>query len=261
MAKKHKVPKRRKGGSWVAYHDGRAEMIRDAEEAGQKRFSNELQRRAGKVAAAHESVRDAERGSAKSGPGTYPWYECVDDQRAAGYSQERADQICGRIRADSRARYPEYWAAREAGAKKKKSSKKSSKPRRVRRAADANPAGAAGALAPLGAHLGTSALADGIARVFSNPGARGDGAPYCGIGLDAGPKAEPPRDNIIILDRAGNILEMMEAPATLAELDARYPGLPIFGPFKVLASDIRRLRRQAAHGTPVIEETRPRGRR
>ncbi len=110
------VPKRKSSESWVAYHDRLSSLAREADEAGDPGLSARLQGRAGDIARDRPDVAKRARTAKRprSGPGTYPWEQCVKDQRAAGSDPKRADAICGRIRADSRARYPEYWAARES---------------------------------------------------------------------------------------------------------------------------------------------------
>lgn len=255
------VPKRERGESLVEYHDRLGALVRQAEEAGQASRSRALQRAAGKLAARHEEVRAAPRGGSRSGPGTYPWYECVGDQLHRGYDRDRADAICGRIRSDSRKRYPEYWKEREKSKKARGVERAPAKGRRRHAAAaDAlNPLPLI-PLVPLITHAAAGAAGTALARhAYGNPD---DQIPYAAIGLDAGPKwsGPGPRDNVIVLNRSGDILEFVEVhgPDDMIALDARYPGLPIFGPFHVLASDIRNLRRRAAHGEPVIEH---RGRR
>lgn len=255
------VPRRKKGESLVKYHDRLSDLIAGAEEAGDVELSERLQRAAGKIARDHESVARGKRKKGLAGPGTYPWYQCVRDQEAKGADRAKANAICGRIRANSRMRYPEYWAAREgydsaasrdAGepARKKKGSQK-----RSSRAADANPAVLAPALS-MGMHAAAGALG---AKLASNPAS--DRVPFCALGLDGGPRTQGARDNIAVLDRGGTVLEMWEihGPADLARFDERHPGLPVFGPIHVLASEVREFRRRASgdsRSTPPVVQVR-----
>ena len=119
------VPRRKKGESLVAYHDRLAALIAEATKAGDKALSQSLQRKAGELARKHEDVARRPRNidEPRVGPGSYPWYQCVEEQtkRAKGAphhlpaakARERANKICGRIRADSRKMYPTYWNIRE----------------------------------------------------------------------------------------------------------------------------------------------------
>ncbi len=115
----YKVPPRKARESWVAYHDRLSRLIRQATSAGATGASKMLQRAAGKVAAKHKSVRDPRKRRAKLvGPGTYPWEQCVRDQKRRGARDPKA--VCGRIRASSRKRYPLYWEERMKGPRKKR---------------------------------------------------------------------------------------------------------------------------------------------
>ena len=115
----YKVPPRKARESWVAYHDRLSRLIRQASRAGATGASKALQRAAGKVAAKHKSVRDPRKKRGKlTGPGTYPWEQCVKDQKRRGARDPKA--VCGRIRASSRKRYPLYWAERGKGARPRK---------------------------------------------------------------------------------------------------------------------------------------------
>lgn len=108
------VPRRKKGESLVGYHDRLSDLIYEADAAGDLDYSEALQKKAGEIARQRPSIRQPRRGKPKPrrGPGTYPWYQCMDDQ-APRYGKKRAAQVCGRIRASSRQRYPVYWSARE----------------------------------------------------------------------------------------------------------------------------------------------------
>lgn len=252
------VPRKRKGETRVAYHDRLADLIRGAEEAGDSRLSAALQRKAGKLAHDHARVAEAHRERTKrGGPGTYPWYVCVEDQVAAGSSDARAKAICGRIRADSRRRYPEYWASREgyssADARESEAKDRTKKKRKSgKKAAATNPIAVVPALAALGMHVASSAAFQGLAgSLAANPAS--DGVPFCGLGLDGGPNIDGPRDNVVVVDRSGKVLEMREihGPQDLVRFDADYPGLPVFGTLRVLGSQLRDLRRMQAG--PLVE--------
>ncbi len=110
------VPRRESSESLVAYHDRLSALASQALEASDKKLSTRLQKKAGKIASEHPEVARRSRTGKepRSGPGTYPWDQCRRDQLARGYDRERANAICGRIRANSKARYPAYWGAREA---------------------------------------------------------------------------------------------------------------------------------------------------
>jgi hypothetical protein len=56
----------------------------------------------------------------RSGPGSYPWEECMADAFRRYGDEETARRVCGSIRAKSRAKYPGYWAARDAYDKAKR---------------------------------------------------------------------------------------------------------------------------------------------
>lgn len=212
-SKSQGVPGRRKGESLRAYHDRLAALAYEAEKAGDEKRSARLQKKAGELAARDPKVAKEKRKGAKSGPGTYPWRQCVDDQIGRGYGQKRADAICGRIRADSRARYPEYWAAREGK----------------------------GAQNPALGHTG-----------------KPPGKPHAALALDGGPRGEP-RDLIVVLDRNGTILDLREVLGdhSLRDFERTYPDLPIYGPLRVLASDVREIRRAASSPEAVIVRNQP----
>jgi len=68
--------------------------------------------------------------------------------------------------------------------------------------------------------------------------------PFIGLGYDGGPGfTEHPRDFVAVVDVEGTILDLraVHGEQDLRELDAAYPGLPVFGPFRVLASQARDL--------------------
>jgi len=257
------VPRKKKGESMVAYHDRLADLIHGADEAGDTRLSQALQRKAGTLAHDHPRVAEAHRRDAKSsGPGTYPWYMCVDDQIGRGAGAERAKAICGRIRADSRLRYAEYWAKREgysSAAKRDKEAKgraATAKKRRANGATD-NPLFLAPALATLGMHAGMAAATQAVASgLAANPAS--DGVPFCALGLDAGPHARGSRDVVVVIDRSGTVLEMREIhdERGLAQFGVEYPGLPMFGPLRVTYGQVRDLQR--ASRAPRVEYRRGR---
>jgi len=257
------VPRKKKGESMVAYHDRLADLIHGAEEAGDAKLSRALQRKAGTLAHDHPRVSEAHRRDAKSsGPGTYPWYMCVDDQMGRGAGSERAKAICGRIRADSRRRYPEYWAKREGYSsaserdKEGKARAATAKKRRANEAAD-NPLFLAPALATLGMHAGMTAATQAVAQGLAvNPAS--DGVPFCALALDAGPHARGSRDVVVVIDRSGTVLEMREIQNEhgMAQLCAAYPGLPMFGPRRVTYGQVRELQR--ASRAPRVEHRRGR---
>lgn len=112
-----RVPRRKSGESTVKYHDRISELIYEADRAGDVELSTALQAKAGALAEQHATVRAPRRGKPKKrrGPGTYPWYQCVEDQHEQYGSIDRARKVCGRIRASSRARYPIYWSIRGTG--------------------------------------------------------------------------------------------------------------------------------------------------
>jgi hypothetical protein len=116
-------------------------------------------------------------------------------------ARERANKICGRIRATSRQRYPTYWNIREGR---------------------------------------------------TNP--EGNGKPYAGIALDGGPRLAQ-RDLVVVVDQGGAILDLhpILGKHSFSEFDRKYPGVPIFGPFQVLASNVRDLQRIAERGTPEVQ--------
>jgi hypothetical protein len=117
VARAPRVPAQKKGESLVAYHDRLADLIYEANQAGDMDFSEKLQEAAGRMARTEPSIQRPRRGAAKKrrGPGTYPWYACIEDQVDQYGDYEKAAAVCGRIRADSRARYPVYWSARGLG--------------------------------------------------------------------------------------------------------------------------------------------------
>lgn len=104
----------------VDYHDHLAALIDQAEHLGEWDASRRLQLAAGRLAGEHEVVARTFRRRRRSGPGTYPFYECVQDQRRRGYTDGSARAICGRIRGNSRNRYRTYWQAREDAARERK---------------------------------------------------------------------------------------------------------------------------------------------
>ena len=107
------VPRRRKGESAVGYHDRLSDLIYEANKAGDLDFSEALQKKAGRLAQVHKSIHRGRRGAPKKrrGPGSYPWYQCIGDQEKR-YDPKTAREVCGRIRAASRERYPVYWSVR-----------------------------------------------------------------------------------------------------------------------------------------------------
>jgi len=108
------VPKRKRRETWVAYHDRLVALAKDANDAGAVEASEAMQARAGQLAAKHKHIRERPRDKDATGPGTYPWKQCVSDQRKRGLDDEGAKKVCGRIRANSRRRYQAYWEQREA---------------------------------------------------------------------------------------------------------------------------------------------------
>jgi hypothetical protein len=189
--------RRRKSETWVEFHDRLSAEAKDAREAGLAQRAAELERRAGSVARRHPEVKSTPR-ARSVGPGTYPWSQCITDNEGR-YGPEGAKEVCGRIRADSRARHPDYWKAR------------GQKPRSV---------------------------------AVSNP-PDDAGKPFVGIGLDAGPNSKPVRDYVVIVDRYGAIIEIAEirTPDQLKLVAEVYEDVPLIGPFCVLRSDLRRLKR------------------
>lgn len=235
------VPRRKKGESWVAYHDRLADLVVAAEEVGDRDLSARLQRKAGDVAREHESVAERERKTKGRGPGTYPWYVCVQDQMGKGGSEARANAICGRIRGDSRKRYPEYWSRREGYGGEPRAG---------------NPAGATMAAAVLGytaqsvaQHVATQT----VAHALINPAG---GEPFVALGLDGGPRCDGARDNVVVLDRQGAVLEVVpiQSQGDLVRIDERFPDLPMIGPLHVLPSQVREMRKAAT--APVVEVRR-----
>lgn len=109
-----RVPARKKSESIVGYHDRLADLAYEAEQSGDLALSEALQAKAGALAAKHTSIHRPRRGKRQKrrGPGTYPWYECIDDQMDRYGDPAKAAAVCGRIRADSRKRYPVYWSLR-----------------------------------------------------------------------------------------------------------------------------------------------------
>jgi hypothetical protein len=61
---------------------------------------------------------------------------------------------------------------------------------------------------------------------------------------------------VVVLDRNGTILDLhpILGDHSLAAFDSKYPGLPIFGPLHVLASDVREIIRTAERGPCLVEE-------
>lgn len=227
------VPKRKKGESLAAYHARLSEMIVAVDEVGDEEVSRALQHAAGKIARDHRDIAETCCPGGR-GPGTYPWKKCVSDQQKRGYEPEHARRICGMIRGKSRLRYPEYWAVREGYSSAKKRpeeaaarAKERAKERTQRKG---NP--------DVAVQAGSSPL-----TFATNPAS--DGVPFCALGLDGGPRSEGSRDNVIVLDRSGRVLDVREIHGAqdLVRFESDYPELPIFGPLHVLASDIRELRR------------------
>lgn len=104
------MPKKRASETWADYHDRLSGMAAIALERGHRTVAQALEKRAGEVAARFSTVRKKPRGRGASGPGTYPWSQCIKDARARGSRDPKA--VCGAIRARSRKKYPEYWKAR-----------------------------------------------------------------------------------------------------------------------------------------------------
>lgn len=109
------VPQRRVGESWVDYHDRLSGMAAVALKQGHTQVAEALERRAGQVASKHPAARKKPRGRGASGPGTYPWSQCIKDARSRGATDPKA--VCGAIRARSRKKYPVYWKARHKKAR------------------------------------------------------------------------------------------------------------------------------------------------
>lgn len=245
------VPKQKGGESLAAYHGRLSDLIRGAEEAGDRELSIALQRRAGKIARDHRDVAEKCCPGQRSGPGTYPWKECVSDQRGRGYDDEHANAICGRIRANSRRRYPEYWAVREgysSAEKRPQEAQARAKERAAKRARNPGQEGDVSTAASLAMRSRSGATASFLGR---NPAS--DSVPFCALGLDGGPRSEGSRDNVVVVDKSGKVLDVREIHGTrdLVSFEADYPGLPVFGPLHVLASDVRDLRREVE--APRIE--------
>jgi hypothetical protein len=119
LSARPRAPARKKGESLVRYHDRLADLVYEAERAGDLEYSEVLQRAAGKLARDEPTVRKKKRTKAKRrGPGTYPWYQCIDEQVGRYEDEKKAAAVCGRIRADSRRRYPVYWSVRGVGRRK-----------------------------------------------------------------------------------------------------------------------------------------------
>lgn len=214
MAKsKRGVPPRKAGESLVDYHDRLSALAAEALKGGKTQLSKRLQRRAGQLAHDHREVADRVRHGKESGPGTLPWKQCVSEQAARGHDDARSRAICGRIRADSRERYPDYWEARGA-------------PR------SANP------------QLGDTG--------------KTPEAPYAAIAIDGGPRAEQ-RDLVVVLDRQATILEVFPilGEHSLDDFGRKYPGIPLYGPFLVLASQLREICRTADRGATLVESKVP----
>lgn len=106
------VPRKKKNETYVQYHDRLSELAYAARQIGDTALATRIEAKAGALARKYKSVREKPRKRGSKGPGTYPWYECVDQQIAAGYSKEVANKICGSIRSRSRKKYPAYWGAR-----------------------------------------------------------------------------------------------------------------------------------------------------
>jgi len=114
MSDKFKVPRKKRKETLVAYHDRLVALAKEADDAGDIAASRALQLKAGELAEKHKQIRERPRPRGSSGPGTYPWKQCIKDQKGRGYDQEGAQRVCGRIRASSKARYPDYWRTRTA---------------------------------------------------------------------------------------------------------------------------------------------------
>lgn len=231
------VPRKKKKESWVEYHDRLANLIVKAEEDNDTALSRRLQQRAGEVARDHPKVHDAPRRRHRvRGPGTYPFYQCLEDQRKRYKDEEKARGTCGQIRQDSKDRYPVYWKVREG------------------EGPASNPVGTAlGTAAFLAGNFAaqsaaTSALAESIhedarhphapvypnATVHANPGFAGHNwasSPY--IALEV---IDPNNTHgaIFVVDTDLDIVDRFEGTdreALLERLDWDYPGVPIVGPF------------------------------
>jgi hypothetical protein len=109
------APQKKKSESWAAYHDRLTAMARDAKKRGDVAVANTLLVRAGEIARVRKRVRDKPRGRGASGPGTYPWEQCIQDQLGRYGTMDRAKRVCGAIRARSQRTYPAYWKARDPG--------------------------------------------------------------------------------------------------------------------------------------------------
>lgn len=109
------VPRKKASESWTAYHDRLTAMAREASKRGDKAVANTLLVHAGEIARQRKRVRDKPRGRGASGPGTYPWEQCIKDQLGRYGTMDRAKRVCGAIRARSQRTYPAYWKARDPG--------------------------------------------------------------------------------------------------------------------------------------------------
>jgi len=109
------APKKKKSESWSEYHDRLTAMARDAKKRGDVAVANTLLVRAGEIARVRKRVREKPRGRGASGPGTYPWEQCIQDQLGRYGTMDRAKRVCGAIRARSQRAYPAYWKARDPG--------------------------------------------------------------------------------------------------------------------------------------------------
>jgi hypothetical protein len=107
------MPRKQTGETWVAYHDRLSAEARKAAKSGKPTRADFLEKLAGQIAHAHKSVRTSSRTGKRSGPGTYPWKQCIAEAIASGARSPRA--VCGAIRARSQRTYPDYWQARDPG--------------------------------------------------------------------------------------------------------------------------------------------------
>ncbi len=118
-----RIPPKQARETWITYHDRLAELAYIARREGDGAASKALQHYAGELARKHKGIRGPRRARRLlKGPGTYPWEQCIDDQKRRGARDPKA--VCGRIRADSRKRYPHYWKERMKGEEGKKGKKK-----------------------------------------------------------------------------------------------------------------------------------------
>jgi len=121
-ARRPSIPRKKKGETYVAYHDRLSALAEEAMAKGHNRKSEALQAAAGRVAAKHKSVIKPRRSKPKKGPrggtvqrkgpGTYPWKTCMEQQTKRYGSKKIAEKVCGSIRGKSRKKYPAYWSTR-----------------------------------------------------------------------------------------------------------------------------------------------------